>query len=305
MFRRALCCALTALSLWASTAAAQVPTATSAKAAPGAATSYSVSYRKAGRSAWTGYRAYASVKQAQEAARALYRKGYEVQVLSRMTLTRLPPRPGTAALPLDRTVTVPQARRVFAWMAGQRDIAFRYPVDGCYARAHLMIARMRAKGYRPYKVWSFANGGPLHVRTPNVRAGLVEWKYHVAPALRVRGANGKQFWAVIDPSMFKGPVTITTWRDAQRKPGSRYLPYVTVTAPGVAPKDPSGRRLPGHGYWPGLDPKEGPTRHAVATMARYKRKEPRSSAVAVVGPAVRTLSFPGREVGAEERRRAA
>jgi Glutaminase len=313
VFRRALCCALTTLTLWAAAVAAQSPTAparpsaTSTKAAPGAATTrYSVSYRKAGGPAWPEYRTFVSVKEAQGAAKALYQKGYEVQVLARLTLTRLPPLAKTADLPLDRTVTLSQARQVFAWMAGQRDIAFRYPVDGCYARAHLMIARMQSKGYKPYKVWSFANGDPLHVRTPNVRSGFVEWKYHVAPVLRVRGANGKQTWAVIDPSMFKGPVTITAWRNAQRKPGSRYQPYITVTALGVAPKGPSGHRLPGHGYWPGPDPKEGLTRHAVTKMAEYKRKEPRSTTVAGLTPEVRTLNFPGREVvAAEERRRAA
>ena len=31
-----------------------------------------------------------------------------------------------------------RASQVFAQLKGQKQIAFRYPIDGCYARAHLM-----------------------------------------------------------------------------------------------------------------------------------------------------------------------
>src|SRR5262245_29281888 len=118
MFRRALCCALTALALWAATATAQPPTRPASPGArpPAPATSYGVSYRKPGASAWTDYRRYTTAKAAKDVARSLYQRGYEVQVLARVTLTRLPPRPKTADLPIDRTVTQSQARQVFAWM---------------------------------------------------------------------------------------------------------------------------------------------------------------------------------------------
>lgn len=313
MFRRALCCALTALALWTAPPSlpAAAPTATLkdalATAAPRAtSTVYGVSYRKAGASAWTDYRTYRTSKEAQGAAKALFQKGFEVQVLARTTLTHVPERPKTGELPADRTVTASQARQVFNWMAAQRDIAFRYPIDGCYARAHLMIQRMQSKGLKPYKVWSFANGDPLHVKTPHVRGGVVEWKYHVAPALRVRGADGKQSWVVIDPSMFKAPVSLAAWRKAQTKPGSRYQPYVTVTALGVAPKDATGKRLMGTGYWPGPDPKEGADRHAAAKMVEYKRKEPRTVVAAAELEQPWVLAF-ARPVAqpADHRRRAA
>jgi hypothetical protein len=299
MFRRVICCALMALAIFGA-----IPSTVRAAAGGAVAASYRVAYRKPGTSAWIDFRSYSTAKEAQGASRALYQKGWEVQVLARTTLTHVPARPKTADLPLEKTVTLTQARQIFAWMAAQRDIAFRYPVDGCYARAHLMIQRMQSKGYKPYKVWSFANGESLYVSTKLVRSGHVTWGYHVAPVLRLRLDNGKQAWAVIDPSLFRGPVKIVTWKTKQKRPGSRYEPYITVTAVGVAPKDATGHRLPGSGYWPGPDPREGTTKHALARMAEYKRREPgsgSSSSGSVIARAGNGPPGPFALVGGQER----
>jgi hypothetical protein len=263
MPRRALCCALTALALLLP---AQAPAAT---------TSYAVSYRKPGADGWTQDRHHRTPEEAASAARALDQKGLEVQVLPRFTMTRLPDRPRTGTLPAGETVTPRQAAEVFRWLAGMRDIAFRYPADGCYARAHLMVRRMQGRGLAPAKVWSFANGGEtLLARTPYAPKGYVEWGYHVAPVLRVRLGNGQQRWYVMDPSMFRGPVPVARWKGAQKRPNARYEPYVTITRVGQAPRDPRGARLPGSGYWPGHDPRDL-DQHAVATMRRYKPREGR------------------------------
>jgi hypothetical protein len=271
-----LSCALIALALVGSALPIQAQTAPASRpAARAATTSYSVYYRKAGTVNWTESRAYATVAEANAFARGLYERGYEVQVHSRVTMKTLPARPKTGTLPVSDTVTEQQAGQIFRWLANQRSIAFRYPADGCYARAYLMIRLMQKRGYKPYKVWTFQNGDPLYVRTNNHPAGHVEWRYHVAPILRVRNGNGQQRWVVIDPALFQVPATIRQWRDVQRKPGSRYTPYVTLTRLGQAPKDAKGAQLPGSGYWPGADPREGVDAHSVKVMRLYKPYEGR------------------------------
>src|SRR5262249_5916255 len=145
----------------------------------------------------------------------------------------------------------------------------------CYARAQLMIERMRTQKLHPYRVWSVANGEPLHAKTTNVRAGFVEWGYHVAPILRVRIDARTQRWYVIDPSLFRQPVTIAQWEAAQMKTRASHKPYITLTRVGEAPVWIDNKRKNGTGYWPGADPREGLHNHAVATMKRYKPKEGR------------------------------
>ncbi|MCX7113399.1 MAG: protein-glutamine glutaminase family protein [Proteobacteria bacterium] len=41
---------------------------------------------------------------------------------------------------------------LFNNMALQNDIAFKYPAEGCYARAHLMVQRLQDLGASPSKV---------------------------------------------------------------------------------------------------------------------------------------------------------
>jgi hypothetical protein len=264
---------LSALTVLVLTGAAQAQPAPTVRPAPAAASVYSVYYRPSGEALWRPAGKYATLPSAQAAARRLYDKGYEVQIYTRSALRKLPKRRPTGVLPQSYTVTVQQADVVFRWLARQSDIAFRYPTDGCYARAHLMIRRMQRYGLRPYKVWTFANGEDLYARTTNHPRGYVTWRYHVAPILRVRFSDGTQRWVVIDPSLFTRPATITAWRNAQKRPGSGYSPYVTLTRLGQSPVDAHGKRLPGSGYWTGLDPREGVEAHAVATMRKYKPYE--------------------------------
>ncbi len=163
-----------------------------------------------------------------------------------------------------------QARYVFQTMAGQRDIAYRFVTDGCFARAHLMSLRMQRMGIQPVKVWSFPHQGRrIRVSTALARRGFVEWTYHVAPAVFVR-VNGRTELRVIDPSLFRQPVTVAEWAAKQKNTG-----VVRRTRLGEAPVLPTGRRAPGSGYWPGGDPREGGTAHALNTMRRYKTLEPR------------------------------
>jgi hypothetical protein len=184
-------------------------------------------------------------------------------------------RPGPPAAP-RRTATrnvvgMQQAQKAFRDVASQKNIAFRFPADGCYARAHLMVRRLLKQGYKPSKVWSFpGNGEQLYVRTRNDPRGHVSWKYHVAPVLKVRTGNNRSQYYVLDPSLFNRPVTINEWLRAQKKPGGHRNPRYQVTQLGQAPRDASGKQLPGSGYKPGVDPPEGPDANAIATMRRYK-----------------------------------
>jgi pentatricopeptide repeat protein len=134
-------------------------------------------------------------------------------------------------------------------MSRQKDISFRYVKDGCFARAHLMVRRMQSQGVKPAKVWAIANPDPLTIKT---RTGLVTWKYHVAPIVRVRYPEGERDM-VIDPSMFNKPVTIADWRAAMHRPGASQ-PFITRTRLGQAPMQPNGVPAKGTGYWLGADP---------------------------------------------------
>jgi hypothetical protein len=189
-------------------------------------------------------------------------------------------RPSTARTAPAGTVTPKQAKKVFAWLAAQKDIAFRVPSEGCFARAHLMVRRMQRLGLRPGKVWAFANRDSLRARTPYHPRGFVEWKYHVAPFLRVRSSEGKVYNMVLDPSMFNRPVSVVAWRNAQRKyKNSR--PYICKTWPGQAPTMANGRRALGTGYWPAKDPASGADAHAKKVMRLLKPYEGRALPVRV------------------------
>jgi hypothetical protein len=99
-------------------------------------------------------------------------------------------------------------------------IPFLYPDDGCWARAHEMCRLMINMGLSPMKVWIQASSR-LHVDTRNNPACFVEWGWHVAPTLCVRGPRFLQLQQmVIDPSLFTTPVSKATWKWVQGDPNA-------------------------------------------------------------------------------------
>jgi len=99
-------------------------------------------------------------------------------------------------------------------------IPFLYPDDGCWARAHEMCRLMINLGLSPMKVWIQASTR-LHVNTKNNPACFVEWGWHVAPTLCVRGPGFFQTQEmVVDPSLFKSPVSQSTWKSVQGDPNA-------------------------------------------------------------------------------------
>jgi hypothetical protein len=178
---------------------------------------------------------------------------------------KVPAPPGSKTNPLS----VLQANRVFARMASQPHIAFNYVLDGCSARAHLMIRKMNALGIQAGKVWAFppTDHQSLEVATPKAPGGLVDWCYHVAPVVRVHTGH-RNVDMVIDPSLFKHPVTVAKWKRVQ-KTTAGHLPVVSRTAARQPPILPNGTRAAGS-YSPMGNP-QNPDDAALQTMARYQR----------------------------------
>jgi len=103
-------------------------------------------------------------------------------------------------------------------------IPFLYPDDGCWGRAHEMYRLMLNGGVVSKKVWIY---GSLHVNTKNNPNCQVFWGWHVAPTVCVKGS----YWLgwlfrkekVIDPSLFTGPVSKSTWKSVQGDPNAQLV----------------------------------------------------------------------------------
>ena len=96
-------------------------------------------------------------------------------------------------------------------------IPFKYPDDGCWARANEMCRLMVGMGYDPAKVWIDGN---LLVASSNKPGCLVHWGWHVAPTICVRGWPWCDNRMVIDPSLFTTPVTEGEWKAKQGDPNA-------------------------------------------------------------------------------------
>jgi hypothetical protein len=101
-------------------------------------------------------------------------------------------------------------------------IPFLYPDDGCWARAHEMCRLMINQGLSPRKVWiDHSTGHLLHVNTRSNPQCYVEWYWHVAPTLCVRGPTFfRTRRMVLDPSLFTSPVPEATWKGLQGDPNA-------------------------------------------------------------------------------------
>src|SRR5207248_5547045 len=143
-----------------------------------------------------------------------------------------------------------RAAVIFAEFTADEGLALRFPADGCYARTHVMVQRLLEKGLTPLKVWAFAASAAdlLWIEAPLHPDGRVQWTYHVAPVLTVRGPTGDAQEIVFDPLLFDRPIAVEEWRAALHD-----TPTLVRTALGEPPRPERG----GTGYWPGPDPLEG------------------------------------------------
>jgi hypothetical protein len=156
-----------------------------------------------------------------------------------------------------------RAQALLTEFTGTEDLALRYPRDGCYARAHVMLKRLRDKGVEAWKVWAFASSKDdlLWVETPAASGGRVNWGYHVALLVVVRQSDGGTREMVFDPILFDRPVAVEDWASAVHD-----TPTLVRSAPGVTPIPARG----GSGYWPGPDPVEGPDANAEEILEEYR-----------------------------------
>ncbi|MCJ7935448.1 MAG: protein-glutamine glutaminase [Chryseobacterium sp.] len=119
-------------------------------------------------------------------------------------------------------------------------ITFRYPVDGCYARAHKMRQILMNNGYDCEKQFVYGN---LKASTGTC---CVAWSYHVAVLVSFKNASGVVEKRIIDPSLFSsGPVTDTAWRGACTNStcGSVSVSSYANTAGNVYYRSPAGSLL--------------------------------------------------------------
>jgi glutaminase-like protein len=194
-------------------------------------------------------------------------KRFSAVLLSLGLLVGTPPLSGEYPTSEDtkHILDLNQAQEVFNRMATLPDIAWNYVDEGCYARCHLMVDVLVEERNQCGQVWAFANGELLHVRTPH---HYVQWKYHVAPTVRVR-TNAGEYDLVLDPALFRAPVTVQRWLSVMQRRKSTSHPWVCQTVPDQPPMLPSGKRAKGSGYWPGANPAAGPHEHACITMNRF------------------------------------
>jgi hypothetical protein len=128
-----------------------------------------------------------------------------------------------------------------------------------------MVQRLVGQGIVPSKVWAFAGADDdLWTETPDDPNGRVQWWYHVAPVLLVRGPDGESMERVLDPMLFDGPVPVEEWLIALHD-----TPTLVRTALG----DPPLPAIGGSGYCPGPDPIEGPDAHALETLEKYGQND--------------------------------
>ena len=89
-------------------------------------------------------------------------------------------------------------------------IPFSFAADGCYARAHKMRAILNQYGHECEKLFAFADDGFLSTNAPS--GCCVWWSWHVAPLVWYKDSQGVTQQAIIDPSLFTGPVSVAVWK---------------------------------------------------------------------------------------------
>ncbi|MCC7442581.1 MAG: hypothetical protein IT285_13165 [Bdellovibrionales bacterium] len=110
---------------------------------------------------------------------------------------------------LRSTISSTEAARMWELLASSEHIPFRYPDDGCYARAHEMSRILELNGIYSRKVFIL---GDLRADTPYAPGGSVDWRFHVAPVVNVLKPDGGSVEMVFDPSIMTGPVPFEEWR---------------------------------------------------------------------------------------------
>jgi hypothetical protein len=94
-----------------------------------------------------------------------------------------------------------------------RCIPFRYPDDGCFARAQRMCTLLLGQDVVPGKIWIY--GQRLVHRTENHPACQIAWTWHVATVV-ADADSGEPL--VLDPGLFDVAVDPVTWTNKMEDP---------------------------------------------------------------------------------------
>lgn len=116
-----------------------------------------------------------------------------------------------------------EAKKLFDEFAGDSKIPYKYPIDGCYARATAMTIIAEARKIEMGKVFV---EGHLQVKTSSKRYPIVNWAWHVAPVTYVKDPGGEVRIMVFDPSLFSAPVALEVWKKKMLYKYDFYSPVI-------------------------------------------------------------------------------
>lgn len=111
-------------------------------------------------------------------------------------------------------VLTPQELQAAFKIVQEMDIAYYYPEEGCYARAHLMAKKLEEQGIVTAKAFALGHEKPyllLRIKNPyNNR--YQHWAFHVAPLVMVALPGAEEpAPMILDPSLHHEPLTLESW----------------------------------------------------------------------------------------------
>lgn len=119
-----------------------------------------------------------------------------------------------------------QANELFRKFVQNKEIPFKYPVDGCYARAHEMARMAEKEQVFMGKIYA---EGFLQAKTNFQKYPIVNWGWHVAPIAYVKQADNRAELMVFDPSLFGKPVSVEEWKKKMLDTTNGAKPHISTT----------------------------------------------------------------------------
>lgn len=156
-----------------------------------------------------------------------------------------------SAAPLRETVSLAEAHSLFlhlaeAPLAGGRPLPWKYPSDGCYARAALSTHELERLGFYSDKI--FVEGDLRFPTRYAVDGKCARWRYHISPVVYVRGPKSVSAYA-LDPTLFTEPVPYRRWISAVVPDGERCgLIYASQRPEAATPRQESDGARPCFSY---------------------------------------------------------